>query len=116
MDSFDVEAVTALAERGASGAQWFIYAKTFGISTLVFGFAVFAVMAFLVYRGFRPQTVLKICALPLVVISAIFLIVVGYSQEQISPVLSLLSAIAGYLLGNQESWALDQPQPSIGQK
>ncbi|MCY4376524.1 MAG: hypothetical protein OXC31_22425 [Spirochaetaceae bacterium] len=78
-------------------------ALVFSIMALTFGFLVFLVMAFLISRGLSPQAVLRICALPLIIISAVFLVIVGYSEAQIAPILSLLSAIAGYLLGRHDN-------------
>lgn len=66
---------------------------------LGFGFAVLLVMAYLLHKR-TSHAVLRLCALPLTIIAAIYLVIVGYSPNQINPVLALLSAIAGYLLGN----------------
>lgn len=66
----------------------------------MFGLVVFGVMAFLIHKGHDANNVLRVCALPLIIVSAIFLIVVGYSQQQIAPVMGLLGTVAGYLLGN----------------
>ncbi|QTA83229.1 Uncharacterized protein dnl_56240 [Desulfonema limicola] len=39
----------------------------------------------------------------LVIVSGLFLITAGYSQEQISPMIGLLGTTAGYLLGKTET-------------
>ena len=41
--------------------------------------------------------------LSLIIVAAIFLVVVGYTSEQIAPVMGLLGAIAGYILGSKRS-------------
>lgn len=71
------------------------------ISLLIFGLFVFIITAYLVNKNHDSSAILKITALPLIIISATFLIVVGYSQEQIAPVIGLLGTVAGYLLGNK---------------
>ncbi len=78
-------------------------AVTLSIIILIFGVIVFGLMAFLINKGHEANDVLRVCSLPLIIISAIFLIVVGYSQQQIAPVMGLLGTVAGYLLGNSKS-------------
>lgn len=72
---------------------------TLSIAILIFGlFALFIVTYLLKTKPLSP-ILLPAFALPLIIISAIFLVVTGYSQEQIAPVIGLLGSIAGYLLG-----------------
>lgn len=52
-------------------------------------------------KGWGPNST-RISGLTLVVISGVFLITAGYSQDQIAPMIGLLGAIAGYLLGKSE--------------
>ena len=52
-------------------------------------------------NGMSTNSILRINGLILVVTSAVFLVIIGYSQEQISPVIGLLGAVAGYLLGSK---------------
>ncbi len=73
---------------------------TLSTAILVFGVVTFLIMAFLLVRGRNHLAVLRTCALPLIIVSAIFLVIVGYSAEQIAPVMGLLGSIAGYLLGS----------------
>lgn len=98
----------AKSSEQASGSEmprdWFardVHIECFSI--LAFGLIMFSVMAFLIYKGREPNAVLKICALPLVIISALFLIITGYTQTQIAPAMGLLGVIAGYLLGAKTS-------------
>lgn len=94
--------------RGSQPLGWSSYDVFVSSSMiLVFGFLLFCIMAFLVMKKNSAMDVIRLCALPLIIVSAIFLVVVGYSAEQIAPVLGLLGAIAGYLLGT----ATVRPQP-----
>jgi dipeptide/tripeptide permease len=121
LNQLDVLKNNPVSENLISGSQaamgqsplpvgWDANTATFlGIAILIFGLIVFFVMAFLICKGHKPDAVMKICALPLVIISAIFLVVIGYSSTQIAPVMALLSAIAGYLLGNRTDNIREQP-------
>jgi len=73
------------------------------LAILVFGLLVIVVMVYLVFKGKDADQVLRVCALPLIIVAAIFLVVVGYTSEQIAPVMGLLGAIAGYILGSKRS-------------
>ena len=66
----------------------------------MFGLIIFSIMAWLLSKRHDHMAVLKVCALPLIIVSAIFLVIVGYSTEQIAPVLGLMGSVAGYLLGS----------------
>ena len=74
------------------------------LGVLVFGIIVLSLqvaLMFKVNKGWGPNTV-RINGLTLVIISGVFLITAGYSQEQIAPMIGLLGTIAGYLLGKSE--------------
>jgi hypothetical protein len=71
------------------------------LSILIFGLLVLSIMAWLVIKGKDADQILRVCALPLIIVAAIVLVVIGYTSEQISPVMGLLGAIAGYLLGSK---------------
>lgn len=72
-------------------------------SILVFGLLVLIVMAVLFIKGKDADQILRMCALPMIIVAAIFLVVTGFSNDQISPVMGLLGAIAGYLLGSKRT-------------
>lgn len=76
------------------------------LSILCFGLLVLLLMAYLVRQGMDADQILRVCALPLIIVAAIFLVVTGYASEQIAPVMGLLGAIAGYLLGSKRT---DEP-------
>lgn len=88
------------------------------ISFLIFGLVVLIVIVNLAKKDIDSSAILKITGLPLIVVSATFLIVVGYSQSQIAPVIGLLGTIAGYLLGyksntHKETNAKEPPPTSL---
>lgn len=74
---------------------------TLSCLVLAFGIAILISGAYMARHGFKPYTIIRFNGLVLVVVSSVMLVLVGYSQEQISPVIGLLGAIAGYLLGNK---------------
>jgi hypothetical protein len=55
----------------------------------------------------------KIMGLTLVLVSGLFLIVAGYSQDQTAPMMGLLGTVAGYLLG-KEANGTPTSGPSLG--
>jgi hypothetical protein len=46
--------------------------------------------------------ILKVTAVPLIVIAAVFLVTAGYSTNQLASVIGLMGTIAGYLLGARQ--------------
>ncbi len=56
-------------------------------------------MAYLVKNNNEPESLLRSFGTVIIIIAAVFLIVAGYSEKQIAPVIGLLGTIAGYLLG-----------------
>ena len=85
------------------------FAATASITIAVFGLLLIGVIAVLGYKKtIQPS---KLIALALIVISALLLIVLGYSDEQMSPVIGLLGTVAGYMLGSKE-WDSDKLQKS----
>jgi hypothetical protein len=72
-----------------------------GWGVLGFGFLIILLQVFVMLRlkkGWGPQSI-RIVGLTLVLISGLFLIVAGYSQQQIAPMIGLLGTITGFLLG-----------------
>ena len=52
-----------------------------------------------------PEQILRTFGILVIIFAAIFLVIAGYSDTQITPVIGLLGTIAGYLLGRKT----DQP-------
>src|SRR4051812_2299934 len=75
---------------------------------LLFGIAVILISARLALRGLDKDIILKAVVIPMTVMSAIFLVVAGYSDSQVAPAMGLLGTIIGYVLGSR---AVDEGQP-----
>jgi uncharacterized protein YacL len=77
------------------------YQDSFWLSViiLIFGLVIALVMAYLVKNNNEPESLLRSFGTVIIIIAAVFLIVAGYSEKQIAPVIGLLGTIAGYLLG-----------------
>jgi hypothetical protein len=72
---------------------------------LIFGVIVIALQVLVMLRlkkGWGTQSI-RVVGLTLVLSSGLFLIVTGYSQEQIAPMIGLLGTITGFLLGKTAS-------------
>lgn len=78
-------------------------AMTVSAAVLVFGSLIMLLATCLLYLGRNADDVLKLFGTLIIVISAVFLVVAGYSDTQIAPVIGLLGTIAGYLLGREST-------------
>jgi hypothetical protein len=79
---------------------WSVHnAMTISASTLFFGLVIIIVGAYLVRKGADIEGVTRLLATNIILIGAIFLVVAGYTETQVAPVIGLLGTIAGYLLG-----------------
>jgi hypothetical protein len=83
-------------------------AMTISSAILIFGVLVMGLMVFLTFTRAKTRTLevdqlLRLFVTPLIIILAVFLVVAGYSDKQISPVIGLLGTIAGYLLGKAKN-------------
>jgi NhaP-type Na+/H+ or K+/H+ antiporter len=86
---------------GATDAVWWSVtdAMTISAAVLIFGFLVIALTGWLLRRERESAIVLRALATLLIITFAVFLIVAGYSDQQIAPAMGLLGTIVGYLLG-----------------
>ena len=74
----------------------------FSCSVLVFGLALVGAVSFLAIRGkLSEASAFKLIGLTVVVTAAVFVIPAGFSQNQMTPLMGLLGAVAGYLLGKE---------------
>lgn len=90
----------ALMFAGTTRSWWSVdQAMTISSVVLLFGIVVIVTAAILVWRSSSPQDLLRTIGTLLIVICAVFLVVAGYSDKQIAPVMGLLGTIAGYVLG-----------------
>ena len=74
-------------------------AMTMSSVILAFGVVVLVLATFLIRGGKSAESVLATFGTILIIVVAVFLVVAGYSDKQIAPVMGLLGTIAGYLLG-----------------
>lgn len=89
------------------------YDDSFLLSIIVVSFGAFICLCItlLIIKKHPAENILRPFGTILIVIGALFLIVAGYSEQQISPVIGLLGTIAGYLLG-KDSNTLDDASTS----
>jgi hypothetical protein len=93
-----------LADTGASAATqpWDRdMVLILSISCLAFGLVVISLMAYLSLKRRASTLVLRSFSVPLIIVAAVFLVVAGFGERQIAPVIGLLGTIAGYLLGSE---------------
>jgi hypothetical protein len=76
-------------------------AMTISATVLVFGLCVIVLATYLIRAGKNTEAVLRIFGTILIVMVAVFLVVAGYTDTQIAPVMGLLGTIVGYLLGKE---------------
>ena len=74
-------------------------AMTISSIILIFGIIVMFLATSLIRSGKSSDSVLSIFGTILIIVASVFLVVAGYSDQQIAPVIGLLGTIAGYLLG-----------------
>ncbi|HWH71840.1 MAG TPA: hypothetical protein VNT26_20930, partial [Candidatus Sulfotelmatobacter sp.] len=71
---------------------------------------VFGLMTYLIRNNKEPGEILKAFGIPLIILSAVFVVISGFSPNQLSPVMGLLGTIAGYLLGRAEKGGAGQKE------
>ncbi len=83
-------------------SEWWTTQNAMTMSTVVllFGVVVIAICAVLM-KNSRPsaEAVLRVFGTVLIIVGALFLVVAGYTDKQMAPVMGLLGTLAGYLLG-----------------
>jgi hypothetical protein len=116
MDTVQAQTVSSKGHpEGTNPSGWTAdYSLNLAVSILLFGLIIFSIMAWLLSKRHDHMAVLKVCALPLIIVSAMFLVIVGYSAEQIAPVLGLMGSIAGYLLGSVSKQTDHSTDPAPG--
>ena len=88
------------------GKQWWRAddAMTISASVLMFGVLVMVLMTVALRRtDLQPDAVLRLFGTTIIIVGALFLIVAGYTETQMGPVMGLLGTIAGYLLGKNSA-------------
>lgn len=106
-------AIEATTKAGQSEQSWWSVgnAMTMSSAVLLFGIFVFILATYLIRSGKDEESVLRILGTILIVVCAVFLVVAGYSNTQIAPVIGLLGTIAGYLLGKESSRRKNKTSP-----
>jgi hypothetical protein len=92
------------SQSGAASQPWDAHLVTIlALGLLVFSIVVLVIGAVLLWRKDADGlTILKLFGLTLIVSLSAFLMIVGYGQNQLTPVVGLFGAIAGYLLGKEK--------------
>lgn len=94
--------VKSVVTTSAGGPEWWSNqnAMTMSAVVLIFGIVVLVLCAGLM-RSSRPspEAILRVFGTVLIITGALFLVVAGYTDQQVAPVMGLLGTLAGYLLG-----------------
>lgn len=93
---------TARTTTATSLNGWKANELTVGSMILAYGLIVIAISSWLMIRGKDSEAVLRMVAVISAVVIAAFLLVVGYDNDQMNPVIGLLGTIVGYLLGKEQ--------------
>ena len=94
-------AISHAAQQSTPSGWWTTHsAMTMSASVLLFGAAVIAIATFTAKKQQSTlEEALRLYGTIMVITMAVFLVVAGYSDQQIAAPLGLLGTIAGYLLG-----------------
>lgn len=101
-----VQDAEATVTASSAGGEWWTASSAMTISTvtLVFGMLTLCLASYLLVRvGADSKAVLKVFGLVLIVTMSAFLMVAGYSDQQLTPIIGLLGTLAGYLLGTESA-------------
>jgi len=86
--------------------DWTSIEIVLSVSLLLFTLLLIGLEAFIISRAgknWAPNSIIRLIGLTLIVSIAAVLVVAGYGEDQIAPVIGLLGVIAGYLLGSNDS-------------
>jgi hypothetical protein len=104
------------AHAGAVVQPWNPWLISFlTIVIIAFSVLVLYFMRIMLKDGHRPNDILRLTTMPMVIAAAIFLVLLGYSNNQITSVIGLLGTLIGYILGSATSKGTtpaDSPSPS----
>jgi hypothetical protein len=98
-------AVDALSRGGTSvtvgGQPWNPWLVSFlTVVVILFCLVVLHYMWNMLKSGQSAGDVLRLATMPMVIGAAIFLVLLGFSNEQMTPVIGLLGTMIGYILGS----------------
>jgi hypothetical protein len=80
-----------------------------GAGIFLFGVLFFGMISLLIWKNKSVDNLLRIFGILLIIVASVFLVIVGYSDQQIAPVMGLMGTIAGYLLSRRV-----EPAPGSG--
>ena len=102
---------TTLHHQTAQKEWWSVgNAMTMCTVILSFGVIVMVLSTILAVKRLHRDTILKVVFVPLAVVSALFLVVAGYNDAQIAPVMGLLGTIVGYVFGTSRPQGAQEPE------
>jgi hypothetical protein len=83
-------------------AQWTPEIATkMSAGIFLFGILLFVMISVLVWKNKSVDSLLRTFGILLIIVASVFLVIAGYSDQQIAPVMGLLGTIAGYLLSRK---------------
>lgn len=88
-------------------------AMTMSAAVLLFGALVIAMVSNQIKNHEINDRESKMFIVVLVIVSALFVVVAGYSDSQMAPVMGLLGTIVGYVLGQRSTDNQQPPQPPV---
>lgn len=97
---------SSTAQQANLDQGWWRVDEAMTISTVVLGFGLIVlILAALLLRktSVSAESILRVFGTVIIIVGAIFLVVAGYTEQQMGPVMGLLGTIAGYLLGKSNS-------------
>lgn len=101
----EVPSATRVTQGSSESRNWTTIEIVLSVAILLFGAIVLALQTFLIVKlplAWTPSAILRLNGVTLIITGGILLVTAGYSNQQIAPVIGLLGAIAGYLLGSAD--------------
>ncbi len=98
--------------------EWTSIEIVLSVGLLIFSLILIGIEALIIIKAkttWAPTNIIKVIGLTLIVTFSALLVVAGYDQDQMGPVIGLLGVIAGYLLGTNEQAKTPGGQLNQGQ-
>ena len=74
--------------------------KTGGAVLLFGAFLIACITLVALKQNNNNRDLVRLFSVPIIIIAAVYLVVAGYDEKQIAPVIALLSSVAGFILGS----------------
>jgi hypothetical protein len=92
----------AVARRAPGKAGWTPkLATNLAGGIVLFATLFFTMICVMIWKNKSVESLLRIFGILLIIIASVFLVIVGYSDQQIAPVMGLMETIAGDLLSRR---------------